>query len=51
MKTFKESISEKEFEDKMLDQGARRHYGKTGKDVKKMIKYYEKRLVTWNGKK
>ena len=51
MKTFRESISEIEFGAKMLDQGARRHYGKTGKDVVKMIKYYEKRLVTWNGKK
>ena len=48
---IEESISEIEFGAKMLDQGARRHYGKTGKDVVKMIKYYEKRLVTWNGKK
>ena len=39
------------FSKKMIDQGAREVYGKTGKDVEKMIKYYERRLVTWNGKK
>jgi len=43
--------SEIEFSRKMLDQGAQRHYGKTGEDVVKMIKYYEKRLITWNNKK
>jgi|TARA_B110000914_G_C15112446_1_gene286793 hypothetical protein len=51
MKTFRESISEIEFIEKMIDHGARRNYGKTGKDVVKMIKYYEKRLITWNDKK
>ena len=54
MKTFREfdnRQSELDFSAKMIDQGARRHYGKTGNDVVKMIKYYEKRLVTWNGKK
>ncbi|MBC8429295.1 MAG: hypothetical protein H8D95_01770 [Candidatus Endolissoclinum sp.] len=42
---------EVDFSDKMIDQGARRHYGKTAKDVYKMIKYYKNRLVTWNDKK
>ena len=60
MKTFREfapgsresqAQSEIDFSDKMIDQGARRHYGKTAKDVYKMIKYYKNRLVTWNGKK
>ena len=43
--------SEIKFIAKMRDQGARDKYGKTGKDVDKMIKYYKKKLVTWNGKK
>ena len=63
MKTFKEMRNstldflpkhknfETEFSAKMIDQGARQKYGKSEKDVVKMIKYYEKKLVTWNGKK
>ena len=54
MKTFREfdnRQSELDFSDKMIDQGARRKYGKTAKDVYKMIKYYKNRLVTWKGKK
>ena len=60
MKTFREfapgsresqAQSEIDFGHKMIDQGARRYYGKTAKDIYKMIKYYEKRLVTWNGEK
>ncbi len=52
MKSFKDIRDfEKDFSAKMLDKGARSNYGKTGKDVVKMIKYYEKRLVTWQGKK
>jgi len=54
MKSFREFDNrqiEVDFSDKMIDQGARRHYGKTAKDVYKMIKYYKNRLVTWKGKK
>lgn len=55
MKSFKQMRDprdiELDFSTKMLDRGARRNYGKTGKDVAKMIKHYEKRLVTWQGKK